>query len=384
MERSPAARIGRPPTGARRVSGQSAGGALAARPAGLASGALWPLRRFADAGRVSLEFARRRRLLMLGLLGALVLLCGGWLVLRHSSLVAVEHVQVSGVPTHSPQAGEIDAALAASAHGMSTLEVSTAKLEAALTRFPIVRSVRAHALFPHGLRVDVVEQPPVATLEAGGTRTAVAADGVVLGAGLLSGSLPLVHTGSSAGAEIPLTGHSVQGVALLSELAVLGAAPRQLAALITNVYSGPYGVTVALAGRVRAYFGDATRPHAKWLSLARVLADPSSSGAVYVDVRVPERPAAGFAAGASSPGYGPEAGLSSGSDPTTAAALAAGLEEAVAGGTSPTSSAAPAGGEAEAASSGAGAASTPAPSQPAQATAPGAPETPAQASSPEG
>ena len=43
------------------------------------------------------------------------------------------------------------------------------------------------------------------------------------------------------------------------------------------------------------YFGDATRPHAKWLSLARVLADPSSAGATYIDVRVPERPAAGFA-----------------------------------------------------------------------------------------
>ena len=45
------------------------------------------------------------------------------------------------------------------------------------------------------------------------------------------------------------------------------------------------------------YFGDAARPHAKWLSLARVLADPSSAGASYVDVRVPERPAAGFAGG---------------------------------------------------------------------------------------
>ncbi len=50
-----------------------------------------------------------------------------------------------------------------------------------------------------------------------------------------------------------------------------------------------------------AYFGDATRPHAKWLSLARVLADPSSAGASYIDVRLPERPAAGFPAGARPP-----------------------------------------------------------------------------------
>ena len=38
------------------------------------------------------------------------------------------------------------------------------------------------------------------------------------------------------------------------------------------------------------YFGDATRPHAKWLSLADVLADPSSAGASYVDVRLPVAP----------------------------------------------------------------------------------------------
>ena len=58
---------------------------------------------------------------------------------------------------------------------------------------------------------------------------------------------------------------------------------------------------MALRGGLLAYFGDATLPHAKWLSLARVLADPSSAGASYVDVRLPERPAAGFAAGVTAP-----------------------------------------------------------------------------------
>ena len=61
------------------------------------------------------------------------------------------------------------------------------------------------------------------------------------------------------------------------------------------------GLTLVLRPNLLAYFGDDSRPHAKWLSLARVLADPSSAGASYIDVRLPERPAAGFAPGAMPP-----------------------------------------------------------------------------------
>ena len=39
------------------------------------------------------------------------------------------------------------------------------------------------------------------------------------------------------------------------------------------------------------------RPHAKWLSLARVLADTSSAGAVYVDVRLPGTAGRGLSPG---------------------------------------------------------------------------------------
>jgi hypothetical protein len=40
-------------------------------------------------------------------------------------------------------------------------------------------------------------------------------------------------------------------------------------------------------------FGDATRLRAKWAAASRVLADLEASGASYVDVRLPGRPAAG-------------------------------------------------------------------------------------------
>jgi cell division septal protein FtsQ len=56
-----------------------------------------------------------------------------------------------------------------------------------------VRSVRAIPSFPHSLRIEVTEQLPVAALTIDGARTAVAADGVVLGPALLSSSLPALN-----------------------------------------------------------------------------------------------------------------------------------------------------------------------------------------------
>ena len=301
-----------------------------------------------------LRALRAHRRLVLALTAAALVAGGGWLWLRHSSLVAVEHVRVSGIAGHGSEAEAIEAALVRAARGMSTLDVHPAQLRAAVASFPIVRSVTARSSFPHGLRIQVAEQPPVAALEANGTRTAVAADGVALGPRLLSGSLPVVR-GSTAGAQVlPLTGHRVEDPSLLSQLTVLGAAPGKLGALVSRAYMGPHGVTVVLANRLVAFFGDATRPHAKWLSLARVLIDPSAMGAAYIDVRVPERPAAGFAPGTARAGAGGENEPSSASDPTTAAELAAGLEAAVSGGANPGVSAASTAGSPEASGTPAG------------------------------
>ena len=329
----------------------------------------------------ALAFALGRRHLALALLAGLLLLGAGWLWLRHSSLVAVEHVRIGGVSGQSPDAAAIESALERAAHGMSTLDVKTAALRDAVAGFEIVRSVQARPVFPHGLRIEVVEQPPVAALEAGGSRTAVAADGVALGPSLLGGSLPTVHAQAGAAAILPLAGREVTGAVLRQELVALGAAPRPLAPLITGAYDGALGVTIMLANRVRAYFGDASVPHAKWLSLARVLADPSSRGASYVDVRVPERPAAGFAPGTARAGSTAEAQLSSASDPTTAAALAAGLEAAVAGGLSTTASPPSSAGESESTTTTQSQAAT---QPPAREGSPGASETPSETPAPGG
>ena len=133
-------------------------------------------------GAVRAVWARRRlRIAALVTIVCAPLLGGGWIWLRHSSLVSVRHVRLSGVAGRD--AGAIRSALARAARGMSTLEVKESALRAAVAGFPIVREVHASASFPHTLHITIVEQPPVAALEAGGARTAVAADGAGDGQG---------------------------------------------------------------------------------------------------------------------------------------------------------------------------------------------------------
>jgi cell division protein FtsQ len=266
---------------------------------------------------------RRLRTTLICAIVALPLLGGGWLWLRHSSLVAVEHVTITGV--HGPQAREIETALRDAAKGESTLAASSQQLQAAIRRFPAVAAVHAIPSFPHGMRIEVTQQPAVAALLVGGTRTAVSRDGLVLGTALLSASLPTV-----ADDVAPGPGSRVRNVLVRDALTVLGAAPHQLAPLAQKAYFGPRGLTVEMRNGLLVYFGDDTRPHAKWLALASVLADEGSAGATYVDVRLPGRPAAGFPPGAAPAQPETEATAESrqGKSESTVAALAAGLAAA--------------------------------------------------------
>ena len=242
---------------------------------------------------------------------------------RHSSFVSAQQVRVVGAG--GPQGAAIEAALIDAAHGMSTLAPNQNALVAAVARFPQVSEVRAIPSFPHGMRIVVVEQAPAAALIASGVRTAVAADGVVLGPALAGSTLPTV-----AGAFIPPVGSHLNNPLELEAMIALGAAPHALGGLVSRAYVGPRGLTLAMRNGLLVYFGDAGRPHAKWLSLMSVLADPSSAGASYVDVRLPGRPTAGFGAGARAEASQPSitAGSAKGSSESTVAALAASLKAA--------------------------------------------------------
>ena len=45
---------------------------------------------------------------------------------------------------------------------MTTLDVQTGRLYAAVSAYPVVRSLEVTTQFPHGMRIHVVERLPVA------------------------------------------------------------------------------------------------------------------------------------------------------------------------------------------------------------------------------
>jgi cell division protein FtsQ len=236
--------------------------------------------------------SRRARVVLVCAAIAVPVVVGGWMWFRQSSFVAVERVNVSGV--HGPQAAEISSALRAAGRKMSTMQVNVSALRAAVAPFAVVREVRASPHFPHTLDITVVEQLPVAALVVGSERTAVAADGIVLGPALLSAGLPTVSAHFK-----PSSGESVSDAGVRAALSVLGAAPPALAAQVAKAYEGKHGLTLAMRNGLLVWFGDASLAHAKWRALETVLGDEGAIGASYVDVRLPDRPAAGgYATGA--------------------------------------------------------------------------------------
>lgn len=221
------------------------------------------------------------------LLGALTVLAvaglGGWLWGRDASVVRISHVEVTGAT--GLQASEIRLTLTQVAREMTTLHVRRAALLEAVAAYPQVRDVVVRTGFPHRARITVVERPPVAALTAGGRRVAVAADGTVLAGSKLPGSLPAVRVRSLPGGRA--TGRAALGVK------VLAAAPAAMRAHVERVVATPGGLVADLRDGPRILLGDGARARAKWVAAARVLGDSAASGARYVDVRLPERAAAG-------------------------------------------------------------------------------------------
>lgn len=301
------------------------GGGRSARGAGMLAGpaAVRALGSRALGRLARTPIARSRRSALACAAAALVLLGGGYMALRSSPFVAVEHVRISGVS--GPEAGAIESSLQVAARRMGTLDVSVSALRAAVAQYPVVAGLRVKPSFPHGLLIDVQEQLPVAVLSSRAGRTAVAADGAVLGTVLVSGSLPVI-----AVPALPAPGTRLTRARLLSYLSILGAVPHGLLRFVAGVSTGVHGVTLSMRNGLTVYFGDAQRPHAKWMALADVLADASSAGAVYVDVRLPSRPAAGFPGGVvpdASEAEAAAAEATGGSEQSTVASLAASLAQ---------------------------------------------------------
>ncbi|WP_249009381.1 cell division protein FtsQ/DivIB [Conexibacter sp. DBS9H8] len=219
----------------------------------------------------------------------LLLLGGGWLWLRSSSLVAIRQVQVTGLS--GEYARQIRTVLTRTARRMTTLDLSAAALKQAVAGYPDIAGVTAQLHFPHGVTIAVDETIPVAAVHSGGALVAVDAHGVLLPGRPVRG-LPLLTLAPDA------AGRPITAPGTLATLAVLSAAPFQMLAEITAARSDTaHGVTLQLHNGPALYFGSTRDLAAKWAAADAVLASPNSAGASYIDVTAPERPAAGVGAG---------------------------------------------------------------------------------------
>ena len=226
---------------------------------------------------------RRRLSRRAGLVAAalLIALFGTFLFVRDSEMVAVERVAVRGAS--GPDAPKVEAALRDVARDMTTLNADAGRLREAVAQYPTVDDVALDRDLPDGLTITVLERRPVALVRDGERPIPVTGGGRLLRGATPPQDLPLL-----AAKDDELS--TPKGRRLL---AVLAAAPDPLRRKARRMYLGENGLTLAMRRGPSIYFGTATDLRAKWTAASRVLADPTAEGARYVDVRVPERAAAG-------------------------------------------------------------------------------------------
>jgi cell division protein FtsQ len=229
---------------------------------------------------------RRRppRRALLAAAAVLVALCGAFLIVRDSSLVAVERVAVRGAS--GPDAPKVEATLRQVARDMTTLNADADRLREAVEQYPTVDDVALDRNLPHDLTVTVLERRAVGVVVVGGRRVPVTADGRLLRGATPPEDLPVLGLRDEPADRVD----DARGRRLL---AVLAAAPEAIRRKARRVYLGANGLTLAMRKGPSLYFGTTADLRAKWTAAARVLADPTAEGARYVDVRVPERAAAG-------------------------------------------------------------------------------------------
>lgn len=231
-------------------------------------------------------------------LAVAALLAGGWLWLRDSSFVRVRDVYVVGLSSN--QAKGIRASLRRAALDMTTLHVREQDLRHAVAPYSSVADLRVQADFPGKLTIEVVEREPLALVEIGDRRVPVGAGGMVMRGVRAEEDLPVVPAGRIAPQD------RLADRRTLATLEVLAAGPVELRRRVEGTRSTPRGLVLDMDEGPDLVFGGASQPRAKWAAAVRVLADHASAGATYLDLRVPDRVAAGGLGPVANPLPGPE------------------------------------------------------------------------------
>lgn len=228
---------------------------------------------------------RARRRLLAAAIGALVVLALYVSLLRDLQAFRIEQVTLSGASSgYGPR---LEAELEGAARTMTTLHVDEARLSEVAGRYPAVIDLSAEPGFPHELAIRVRERPPVGLVEGRrGRRVPVAADGSLLEGQPVDRPLPTLPGRASSGRR-------ARRATTASAARLTAAAPAALAASLKEVTRGPAGWTVDLREGPELRFGSLADLSPKWSAAVAVLRSRAGRGARYVDLRLPDRPAAG-------------------------------------------------------------------------------------------
>lgn len=255
----------------------------------MAPAASHALKRRSRATRRKRARSRRRGGSLRGWLAFLVVvavaLIAGFLLIRDSSLVAVESVKVTGLVKGDPKG--LEGAISRAAREMTTLHIDNDALARIAARYATVKKVSAKPVFPNKLKLEVIHHSPVAVISTTEGTAALTRDGTVVEGLKATKGLPRIQV------QRKLSGSSVRGRMARASLALLVATPSAWRERIRMVYVGPKGLTVALRDGPKIYFGAGSDPALQWRAAARLLAEPSVRAATYIDVSSSERPAVG-------------------------------------------------------------------------------------------
>lgn len=218
--------------------------------------------------------SRRRRIIWLSAIGAVVLLIGGSLAAAYSPLFAVQKITVLGATTLDPAAVEsaLDAQL-----GTPLALVDTSKVKAALLAFPLIETYALEARPPHDLTVRIVERTPVGVIRSDAGYTLVDAAGVVLS----------TTTDQPEGQPLLEITGGTDSRAFESAGLVVRSLPADVRAALTGVRASTADdVTLTLSSGLTVIWGSADESALKGIVLADAIA--AHPDAASIDVTSPD------------------------------------------------------------------------------------------------
>ncbi|KQR43224.1 cell division protein [Microbacterium sp. Leaf161] len=217
--------------------------------------------------------SRRRRIIWLSAIGAVVLLIGGTTAAAYSPLFAVEEITVLGATTLD--AAAVEAALAEQV-GTPLALVDSSEVKAALLAFPLIETYALEAKPPHDLTVRIVERTPVGVIRSDAGYTLVDAAGVALA----------TTSDQPAGQPLLEIDGGTDSAAFESAGLVVRSVPADLRALLTGVSATTADdVTLTLSSGLTVVWGSSEDSPMKSEVLTKtLLSNPEAS---TIDVTSP-------------------------------------------------------------------------------------------------